>query len=116
MNLPLLPRTLAGPRRPYRAFTVMEMLVSMALLALIMAALFASFYQVQRAVRVGTAQKDVAEAARSGFLLLAREMQLAMPSRVDGITNFFARTVTSGFVQTLPEGGQLTNVLHEFYW
>ena len=116
MNFSSPHRTQARLRRPYGAFTVMEMLVSVALLTLIMAALFGSFYQVQRAVRVGTAQKDVMEAARSGFLLLAREMQLAVPSRVDGITNFFARSVAAGFVQTLPEGGELTNVLQEFYW
>jgi len=106
----------AGSPRPDGAFTVMEMLVSVALLALIMAALFGSFYQVQRAVRVGTAQKDVIEAARSAFLLMAREMQLAAPSRVNGINNFFAHHETSGFVQTLPDGGTLTNILQDFYW
>lgn len=57
------------------AFSVLEIMVAVALLAVIIVGLLAMFYQVQRAFRAGTAQVDVMEGGRATMNLLTRDIQ-----------------------------------------
>jgi len=69
------------------AFTVLEIMVAVALLAVIIVGLLAMFYQVQRAFRAGTAQVDVMEGGRAAISMLMREMQEAAATGDQGVIN-----------------------------
>ena len=58
-----------------RAFSLIEIMVSVSLLAVIMVGLLAMFYQVQRAFRIGTAQADILEGGRAAMNLIVRDLQ-----------------------------------------
>jgi len=63
-------------RRPRLiAFSLLEILVAVGILALIMVGLLAMFYQTQRAFRSGSMQVDVLESGRAINQLLSRELQ-----------------------------------------
>jgi prepilin-type N-terminal cleavage/methylation domain-containing protein len=62
-----------------RAFTLVEILVTMALLSFIMVGLFAAFNQVQRAFRSSMSQVDRLEAGRAVTELLPRDLEQITP-------------------------------------
>ena len=68
--------------RSSRAFTLLELMVSVALLAVIIVGLLAMFSQVQRAWKSGITQVDVMEGGRATIALVARDLQemVANPS------------------------------------
>jgi Tfp pilus assembly protein PilV len=97
------------------AFSVLEIMVAVALLAVIIIGLLAMFYQVQRAFRAGTAQVDVMEGGRAAISLLMREMQEAAAADLLEVTNLvivpsYPRTPTP---QTLSSGEVHDNILHD---
>src|SRR5436190_8356573 len=92
-----------------RAFSVIEMMVAVSLLAVIIVGLLAMFYQVQRAFRAGTAQVDVMEGGRAGMLELTRELQQMSPTYFDGATNFQV-TLAPGYSTTYQIIGQSDGV------
>lgn len=97
------------------AFSVLEIMVAVALLAVIIVGLLAMFYQVQRAFRAGTAQVDVMEGGRAAISIITREMQEVVAGGVLDATNLvivpsYSRTLTS---QTLSSGGLQNNILHD---
>ena len=63
-----------------RAFSLVEILVAVSLLAVIMLGLLAMFYQTQRAFRLGSAQADVAESGRATMQMLTSELKQMVPS------------------------------------
>lgn len=69
------------------AFTVLEIMVAVALLAVIIVGLLAMFYQVQRAFRAGTAQVDVMEGGRSAISMITREMHEVAAAGLLDVTN-----------------------------
>ena len=71
-------------RRASAAFSLLEVMVAVALLAVIIVGLLAMFYQVQRAFRAGTSQGDLMEHGRTVLNLFARELQEAAASRFPG--------------------------------
>jgi hypothetical protein len=71
------------------AFSVLEIMVAVALLAVIIVGLLAMFYQVQRAFRAGTAQVDVMEGGRAAISIITREMQEVVATDAFGVTNLF---------------------------
>ena len=73
-------------RKSTRAFTLVEILVVLALLGLIVFALMAVFAATQRAFRASLTQTDTLEGARSVMDLMASDLQTMTPS--DGQTNF----------------------------
>ena len=73
--------------RRHAAFTVLEIMVAVALLAVIIVGLLAMFYQVQRAFRAGTAQVDVMENGRAAISMITREMHEAAVTGEDSATN-----------------------------
>jgi prepilin-type N-terminal cleavage/methylation domain-containing protein len=66
-------------RITHRAFTLVEILVTMALLSFIMVGLFAAFNQVQRAFRSSMSQVDRLEAGRAVTELLPRDIEQITP-------------------------------------
>ena len=73
-----------------RAFSLLELMVSVAILAIIIVGLLAMFNQVHRAFRSGTAQVDVMEGGRAASGVIVRELQeLAATPLPNGI-NLFA--------------------------
>ncbi len=87
-----LPRT-PRPAPPGRAaFTLIEILVTVALLAFIILGLFATFNQVQRAFRQSMSQVDKLEAGRAISEMLPRELEQIAPSDRNAI-NFYAEVI-----------------------
>jgi hypothetical protein len=79
--------TKAQAARWRAAFTVLEIMVAVALLAVIIVGLLAMFYQVQRAFRAGTAQVDVMENGRSAISMITREMHEVAATGLLDVTN-----------------------------
>ena len=92
------------------AFSLIEIMVAVSLLALIIVGLLAMFYHVQRAFRSGVTQSDVMEGGRATMGLLVRELQEATAARIPYTTNLIAipsvGTAAWGeaSVQDLPSG------------
>ena len=86
--------------RGVHAFSVLELMVAVSLLALIVVALLAMFNQTQKAFRGGMAQTDVMESGRIAMQFLTREIQQIAPTKDFGATNLVmwtpgSRTYTS---------------------
>ena len=102
--------------RTPRGFSLIEILVAVALLVVIMLGLLAMFYQTQRAFRQGLTQVDVLENGRTAMQLIIRELQGLSPSRVAGTTNLLAENISNGSTtrtQSLPAGETRANILHD---
>jgi prepilin-type N-terminal cleavage/methylation domain-containing protein len=76
--------------RVSRAFSLVEVLIVVALLSVMVLGLMAMLGQTQRAFRLGMAQTDVLESGRAATDLLARELQQVRPSYVKQTANFYA--------------------------
>lgn len=72
------------PPRPARtrAFSLVELLVSVGLLSIVLLALYAMFDQTQRALRGSVGQVDVLEGTRSAIDLVRRDLEQARPAGV----------------------------------
>ena len=109
------------PRGPATAFSLIEILVVVALLSVIILGLVAMFGQVQRAFRVGMTQVDVLEGGRAAADLVARDLVAITPGyqHPANAVNFYARLPdTAPLVQPLPGGSGpgRTNLLHEIFF
>ncbi len=107
----------SSTRVPMLAFSLIEILVVVALLSVIIIGLVAMFGQVQRAFRTGMTQVDVLEGGRATTDLLARDLVSITPSHGSNAVNFFAANVAS-MTQPLPgtTGPERTNVLGELFF
>lgn len=76
--------------RPHAAFSLIEVLIVVALLSVIVLGLMAMFGQTQRAFRLGMTQTDVLESGRATTDQITRELQGLRPSNVSGAANFYA--------------------------
>ena len=129
------------PPRGVRAFSLIEIMVTVGLLSFIILGLLLMFNQTQRAFRSGLTQTDVLEAGRSTMDLLGRELEQMSASEspdyidftgvrrratnffVEPSTNFFAYNSPAAFswtrplVQELP-GNNLprTNLVQRFFF
>jgi hypothetical protein len=114
------------------AFSLIEIMVTIALLSFIVLGLLAMFNQTQKAFRSSMTQVDVLEAGRAVTDMIARDMEQMVASQMPdfngtngfGCTNFFAELtpmMTQGVLQGLPgtvgPGGQecRTNVFHDVF-
>jgi len=105
-----------------RAFSLIEILVVVALLSVIIIGLMLMFSQVQKAFRTGMTQTDVLEAGRVAGDMLDRELEQITPAYQSG-TNFYAQvpyaagTYDTPFVQPLP-GSTLDrmNLIHDLFF
>src|SRR5438552_11787176 len=82
------------PRQPSKAqvhgLTIMEMLVSISLLAVIILGLYAMFDMTQRAFMTGTRQVDIMEGGRAAMDLMVRDLAQASPCGVPSGVNFYS--------------------------
>ena len=106
---------LLGTWRRSSAFSLMEMMVAVALLAIIITALLTMFYETQRAFRGGASQVDVLEGGRTATQLIGRELQEVFPSATSNVVDFLAVPALPKppLVQTLPGGEQRANWLYD---
>lgn len=116
--------TIFVARRQRRAgLTLLEILVSVALLVVIVLGLTAMFNQTQRAFRSGLVNVDVMEGGRSAVELIGREMEQMEPSHRPFGTNFFSELQQGGgtfspIVLTIPGGNTppFTNFLDRVFF
>jgi hypothetical protein len=128
--------TAKTPRAPRRtAFTLIEILVAMALMTLIVVALMAVFNGTQTAFRAGLTQTDVQEGGRATIDLIKSDFEtmrpsldpsngvvpVSMPGSIFNNVNFYAGVTTyasppSPLYQSLVGSNQQrTNVLENFF-
>lgn len=84
-------------RRTNRAragFSLVEMMVAVALLGVVMFAMYSLFNQTQKALRTAVGQADVNEPARAALDLIADNLRQAGATGIPGVTNFFVRYFT----------------------
>jgi prepilin-type N-terminal cleavage/methylation domain-containing protein len=72
-----------------RAFTVLELLVAISILAIIVFALYQMFHQTQKAMRGNVTQVDVMESGRAAMEMMARELSQIAPCKLQGATNLY---------------------------
>jgi len=107
------------PSRTGRAFSLLEVLVVVALLSFIILGLMMMFGQVQRAYKLGTTQVDILESGRMIADQLNRELAQASPSHRSNGVNFYARiTSAQPLLQTLPgaPSTERTNLLGALFF
>lgn len=101
------------------AFSLIEVLVVVALLSVIILGLVAMFTQTQRAYKLGTTQVDVLEGGRTITDMITRELSQMTASRVSNGVNFFASLAPAvPFTQELPGNPApgRTNLLEEMFF
>src|SRR5205807_5287004 len=107
-------------RRSTAAFSLIEILVSVALLAFIILGLLSMFLQTQKAFRNSMKQVDVLEAGRAATDFLAREIGQMTPTQMPFTTNCFAELATSfnnPLYQELPGvPDRRTNIVERFFF
>ena len=101
--------------RSSRAFTLLELMVSVALLAVIIIGLLAMFSQVQRAWKSGITQVDVMEGGRATMALIVRDLQDMAALPQTNAVNFEALyALNSEAIQLdLPDGSLRLNDLQD---
>ncbi len=99
-------------RRRQSGLTLVEMLVSSALMLFILLGLTLMFGQTQRAFQGGTKQIDVLEGGRAALDLIVRDLEQMADSGMIGVTNFFVGTVNNAL--DLKPG--LTNEIQDLYF
>jgi hypothetical protein len=73
------------------AFSLVEILVAVALMSFIVLGLLLMFNQTQRVFNGGMAQQDIMESGRAVMSMVVADLQQVTPSQVPGTINFFAR-------------------------
>lgn len=104
------------------AFSLVEILVVIALLSFIVFGLLAMFTQTQRAFRTGLTQSDVLESGRLVTDMIVREIEQTAPANQTGM-NFYAsmpyNNAIRPFLQALPGNPaplRRTNLLHDIFF
>jgi len=98
------------------AFTLVEILVVVVLMALIVLALMAVFNSTQSAFRASITQTDVLEGGRSVMGLLKSDLEPMTPSYLNA-TNFYAAVVGNSFTQPLTgSSASRTNVMEDVFF
>ncbi|HOY58803.1 MAG TPA: prepilin-type N-terminal cleavage/methylation domain-containing protein [Verrucomicrobiota bacterium] len=85
------PRTFPAAATPatarQRAFSLMELMLALGIMAVIVGALYGMFHHTQKALRSNVTQVDVLEAGRAAMDFLIRDFEQLAASDVDGETN-----------------------------
>jgi prepilin-type N-terminal cleavage/methylation domain-containing protein len=121
------------PTAQRRAFSMIEILVVVALLSVIVLGLMAMFNQTQRAFRLGMSQTDVLQSGRMATELITREIGQTTPSYLDwtngipvaqqpnyfwllGAPNFCSQVTNVGY-QSLPGSTAFrTNIMDDVFF
>lgn len=86
MKTPPRPPFAASSRRR-RAFSLMELMLAMGIMAVIVGALYGMFHHTQKALRANVTQVDVLEAGRAAMDFLIRDFEQVCASQVRRETN-----------------------------
>ncbi len=117
MKLLQLMKSPAVDRR--RGMTLLELMVSMALLTVIILGLYSMFNQTQQALLRGAEEVDVQETARSSFAVLVNELDQARVSHLVDATNFAFAPNTNAptyLRQALIDGSVRTQQLQDLFF
>jgi prepilin-type N-terminal cleavage/methylation domain-containing protein len=107
-------RTSLRPDAQRRAFSLIEIMVAVTLLAVITVGLLSMFYHTQKAFRLGAGQVDVLEGGRSTMHLLSQDLQEMSPSYLPGVANFEALPIGNARLDMdLPGGLYRTNLIQD---
>lgn len=92
--------------------------MAVSLVAVIIVALLALFYQTQRAFRSGVSQVEMLQASRAALEIISRDLQEMYPSGRSNVVDFFALVPNAipplpPTLQDLPGGGARLNELQE---
>lgn len=98
------------------AFSLVEIMVAVGLLAFIIIGLVLTFNQVQRAFRTGTGQADVLEGARAVMNVITRDLQELSAYGDDYVTNLFTYRAFPETRQLLPSGDERINSLCDLFF
>jgi hypothetical protein len=79
----------SSPGRARRGLTILEMLVSTAMLSLIVLGLTAMFIQVQKAFKSGIKQTDVTDTGRTIMEMVANDLRQLSDAKNPGVPNLF---------------------------
>jgi prepilin-type N-terminal cleavage/methylation domain-containing protein len=110
----------AGRPRGGCGFTLIEVMVVVALLSLIVIALMSVFNSTQSAFRASVTQSDILESGRATMDLIAQDLKTMSPSfgASNGAVNFYVAVINSPvpLVQPLTASGQSrTNILEKIF-
>jgi len=105
-------------KNPRAAFTLIEIMVVMALLSVIILGLVVMFNQTQKAFRAGMAQTDQLEGGRMFTDLLARDLQAITPTYQTNTLNFYTQIPDyTPMRMTLPGStAPRTNILQNLFF
>jgi prepilin-type N-terminal cleavage/methylation domain-containing protein len=100
------------------AFSLVEMMVAVAILGMMIVGLLAMFSQVSKALRGANNQTDVMESGRMMSEMITREVQQAAACSVDGGINFLGSRIMGAnpLNQFLPGGGRYDNDLEALFF
>jgi type II secretory pathway pseudopilin PulG len=105
---------------PSLAFSLLEILVAVALLSFIILGLLSMFLQTQKAFRNSMKQVDVLEAGRAATDFLSRELSQITPSQMPLTMNFYAAgsfSFNNPLYQQLPGSvEQRTNIVQKLFF
>lgn len=119
-----IPNLLRWQTRRSAAFSVIELMLAVAIMGVIIYALYSVFNQTQRALRSGQTQSDVSEKARAIMELIARELQQAQPTHM-GINGLQEVNMMGGLeyppqvigpADARPDIPSRTNYLHSLFF
>lgn len=122
-SAPVWLRLPADGRADRSAFTLIELMVAVALMSVIILGLMAMFNQTQRAFRTGMTQTDILESGRFASDMLAGELEQITPAGVIPVPrlgqfgyNFWCQPVKVSYM-ALPGGNQWrTNILDDVFF
>ncbi len=119
------PKRFTGRSRLRGGFSVTELLVAVALMGIIVFALYSTFHQTQRALRANVTQVDVMESGRAAMEMITRELEQLTASAPTanrnlsaslGVTRSTPPTRISPVVQVEAKKALRTNVLQQFFF
>ena len=111
-------RQTANGNRQSTAFSLIEVLVAVTLLAVIVLGLMAMFDQTQRAFKLGMSQTDILESGRIATDMLARELREATPAYqpLDSVPNFFLERKNTTKQALVGTPAQRTNIMDDVFF
>ena len=105
---------------PRSAFTLIEILVTVALLSVIIIGLVAMFDQTRRAFNSGLGDVDMLESGRTALDMISRELEQMAPGDINGAENFWvsvAANYNAPLIQPLNTPGDFqVNTLEQLYF
>jgi prepilin-type N-terminal cleavage/methylation domain-containing protein len=111
---PVGPERRASGRLRNRAFSLIEVLVAVALMSVIVLGLLVMFSETQRAFRMGVTQSDVMESGRAALEMMSREMEQAQATDLGNAINFYVGVNNYVLPQSLTPSSQVrSNILQD---